>query len=104
MDWIRTYCIVYEKVFRDEMRPISRCAWVRKAIGCRKIGGILSFFWKKMPSDATSFEGAPDTCRDMRGRSLYRMQKVGKKLAGSGNEAYLCTIKNTITTKKTLPL
>ena len=53
-----------------------------------------------MLSDATSFEGAPDTCRDMRGRSLYRLQKVGKKLAGFGNGAYLCTIKNTITTKK----
>ena len=47
MDWIIPYCIVDEKVFRDEMRPISRCAWVREAIGCRKIGGILCFFQKK---------------------------------------------------------
>ena len=44
--------------------------------------------------DATSFKGAPDTCRNMGGLSLCLMQKVGKKLARSVKVAYLCGVKN----------
>ena len=46
-----------------------------------------------MGPDATSFEGAADACRHLGGVSLYRMQKVGKKFAGSMKGAYLCSVK-----------
>ena len=48
-----------------------------------------------MVPDATSFEGATDACRHLGGVSPYRMQKVGKKLAGSVKGAYLCSVKKT---------
>ena len=46
-----------------------------------------------MVPDATSFEGATDACRHLGEVSLYRMQKVGKKFAGSVKGAYLCSVK-----------
>ena len=47
----------------------------------------------KIDSTRQKIKGAPGTCRNMRGLSLCLKQKVGKKLAGLENGAYLCSEK-----------
>ena len=59
-----------------------------------EFGGILSFFFrKKFCSTRQVLRGAVDACRHLGEESLYRKEKVGKKLAGSVKGAYLCSVK-----------
>lgn len=76
------------------------------AYGCRdkwmliNLGDIVEIFgknkekWKKWCLTRQVLRGSADACRCLGGVSPYRMQKVGKMLAGSVKGAYLCSVKH----------